>query len=178
MSYYHVYGLLLSFIVDDEQQEFLLDSGFIESDGRTVWYTNTNGHRYESITTPNVVDAALAQGLISEFHPIHEKLAAVADRFNGTISREGWKVRVETHLQATLRMLARQDSIFSCHCPIDVRIGTDPNRPGSFFWYFVVLDPNDILWVSMHKALVDIHFPVHRFLNGRPELPDYSEVQR
>jgi len=63
---YRITGpVILSFILEDEQQEFLLDTGTVESDGHTVWLINENG-RFESITTPNIIAAALAQGLLEE----------------------------------------------------------------------------------------------------------------
>jgi hypothetical protein len=60
--------LLLSFLFEDAQQDIILgpsDGGYIESDGRTVWYVTETG-RYESITTPNIIDHALRQTRIVE----------------------------------------------------------------------------------------------------------------
>lgn len=65
METYDLVGkLLLSFIVDDDQHDVILDSGVVESDGSTVWYTTPEGKRYESITTANVVDVGLQIGVL------------------------------------------------------------------------------------------------------------------
>lgn len=65
MATYDIIGkLVLSFIFDNDQQDVLLDSGTIETDGKTVWFIETDGKRYESITTPNVVDVGLGLGVL------------------------------------------------------------------------------------------------------------------
>lgn len=113
-----------------------------------------------------------------EGRPIHEKIAEYARRFEGTIAKEGWLERLEMHLQTQMEHLCEQDPIFGYACPIEIRVGTDPRRPGSFFWYFEVTDTEDILWGSIHKAHVDKHFPAKLFPRGRPEVPDYEKERR
>jgi hypothetical protein len=57
--------LVLAFIVDDEQQDFLLSEGHLEFDGSTVWLV-TPTSRFESITSANVIEHGLVQGLLVE----------------------------------------------------------------------------------------------------------------
>lgn len=65
MTSYDITGtLLLSFIFEGEQQDVLIDSGHIETDGCVVWYINDQGLRFESITTANVVDVGLGLGVL------------------------------------------------------------------------------------------------------------------
>lgn len=69
MKRYRLLGdLVLSFFIDDEPQEFLLGprDGYLESDGTTIWLCNAKG-RFESITTANLIDVALHDGLAEEF---------------------------------------------------------------------------------------------------------------
>ena len=65
MQRYLVVGpVVLSFLIEEEPHDVILKEGTIESDGVTVWYRDEEGHRYESITTPNVVSVGLAQGTL------------------------------------------------------------------------------------------------------------------
>lgn len=65
MDTYDIIGkIVLGFIVGNEQQDYILDSGRIETDGTTVWYTNDKGVRYESITEANVVSVGLGLGVL------------------------------------------------------------------------------------------------------------------
>lgn len=68
MKKYKLIGdIVLSFLFD-EQKEYLLgpkEGGTVESDGTTVWYITSEGKRYESITTANIIDVGLKRkGLI------------------------------------------------------------------------------------------------------------------
>jgi len=62
--------IVLSFILEDEQRDFLLspdDDQYLESNGTTVWLvTIKDGIKYESITTANVIDVALERNDIKE----------------------------------------------------------------------------------------------------------------
>ena len=65
MKRYRITGtILLSFILDDEQQEIFLTGGPLESDGDTVWYTPEAGDRQESITRASIIDAGLEKGCL------------------------------------------------------------------------------------------------------------------
>ena len=65
MTSYDITGtLLLSFIFEGEQQDVLIDSGHVETDGCTVWYLDDKGLRFESITTSNVIDVGLVLGVL------------------------------------------------------------------------------------------------------------------
>jgi hypothetical protein len=58
--------ILLSFIMDNEQHDYLLDKGTIEYDGKnTLWYIDSRGIKTESITTANVLKVALKRGDIT-----------------------------------------------------------------------------------------------------------------
>ena len=62
MKKYKIIGkIVLAFIFDDEQRDFLLDSksGTLEANDATVWLITPEGEKYESITTANVIDVAL-----------------------------------------------------------------------------------------------------------------------
>ena len=71
MKKYVITGkIVLSFILEDEQRDFLLspdDDQYLESNGTTVWLvTIKDGIKYESITTANVIDVALERNDIKE----------------------------------------------------------------------------------------------------------------
>ena len=65
MKKYEIVGkIVLSFIFDDEQRDFLLEpkeNCYLESDGNTVWYVQKD-EKFESITTANVIDVGLKRG--------------------------------------------------------------------------------------------------------------------
>lgn len=66
-QYIIVDTFLLSFIINNEQRDILFNKdehGWIESDGRTVWYIDSKGERWESITTPNIIDVGLKRNAI------------------------------------------------------------------------------------------------------------------
>lgn len=69
MKKYKIIGkIVLSFIFDDEQRDFLLEPNenqHLESNGATVWLIE-KGKKYESITTANVIDVALKRNDIEE----------------------------------------------------------------------------------------------------------------
>ena len=56
---------MLSFINDNEQADYLIEDGLIETDGITLWYINEHG-RFESITTANLVDFLIADNKVKE----------------------------------------------------------------------------------------------------------------
>lgn len=68
MDTYDIIGkLALSFPVCGEQEEYhLLDSGFLETDGHTVWYTSDKGFRFESTADPSVILIGLGIGVLRE----------------------------------------------------------------------------------------------------------------
>jgi len=70
MKKYIITGkIVLSFIFDDVQKEYLLDgqkNEYLESSGTTVWYITADGTRHESITTANIIDVALKRNDIKE----------------------------------------------------------------------------------------------------------------
>ena len=175
MTHYRIVGpLVLSFLVGNEQQDVLLDTGILERDESTIWYVNERG-RHESITTANVVEAALAQGLIIEFHPIHERLNARFRTFVGKPMNDMTLVNLKAAMESELRKAALEDDIFSYGCPIDVVIFTGEPYSGQVGWYFVAKEPSNIIWFSMHKAHMDAHFPAEMFPHGRPELPTFED---
>jgi len=74
-TYNVISPFLLSFIIDDEQRDILFNKngdGYVESDGVTVWYVtygtvdDEKEKRYESITTPNVIEVGLMNGALLE----------------------------------------------------------------------------------------------------------------
>jgi hypothetical protein len=60
--------IMLSFIEKNEQIDYLFRAGdgIVELEGSTVWFETTDGRRFESITTANIVPLALEQGNIKE----------------------------------------------------------------------------------------------------------------
>lgn len=74
MKKYRLIGkIVLSFIIDDEQQDWLLypsDKAFLESNGTTVWYITEKGERIESITTANIIDTGLEKGSLEEIKDV------------------------------------------------------------------------------------------------------------
>lgn len=63
LTYDLVGELLLSFLLSNEQQDVIVDEGFVETDGHTVWYTGKKG-RFESITEANIVEVGLDLGVL------------------------------------------------------------------------------------------------------------------
>ena len=75
MKRYQIIGsIMLSFIVDDEQADFLISKGILESDEVTVWYTKETGERFESITQAHIIDVCLEKGLIKSEGPVSDLL--------------------------------------------------------------------------------------------------------
>ena len=67
MEKYKIIGkIVLGFIFDNEQKDFLLDDGTLEREGNTVWFITPKGERHESITTANVIAVALKRNDIEE----------------------------------------------------------------------------------------------------------------
>jgi len=68
MKRYKIVGkILLSFIMRNEQHDFLFDDGTIEYDGKnTVWFIDSKNEKFESITTANVIETGLKKGDIVE----------------------------------------------------------------------------------------------------------------
>jgi len=69
MKKYKIIGkIVLAFIFDNEQRDFLLDSnsGTLEASDTTVWLITPEDVKYESITTANVIDVALKRKDIEE----------------------------------------------------------------------------------------------------------------
>jgi hypothetical protein len=59
--------ILLSFIIDDEQHDILLSpesNGHLEATEKTVWFVDDKGGRFESITTANIIDVAIARNAL------------------------------------------------------------------------------------------------------------------
>jgi hypothetical protein len=55
--------IMLSFIVDNDQKDYLLEEGILQTDGSTIWYMY-NGDAKESITTANAIALWEEQGKI------------------------------------------------------------------------------------------------------------------
>ena len=70
MKRYKIVGkILLSFIMRNEQHDFLFDDGTIEYDGKnTIWFVDDENKKLESITTANIIDIALRKGDIVEIN--------------------------------------------------------------------------------------------------------------
>jgi len=72
MKKYRILGtILLSFILEGEQHDSLLDPTegcWLEFDGSTIWYRQSDGQRFESITTPNAIDVFLRDKKIEEMN--------------------------------------------------------------------------------------------------------------
>ena len=70
MKRYRVIGeIILSFLDGNNQRDFIVDPkdhGVIECDGKTVWYVNGGGQKHESITTANIVEFGVKNGLLTE----------------------------------------------------------------------------------------------------------------
>jgi len=67
-KYKLLHDIVLSFDVGNYQYDFIIgpsDEGIIEFDGQTIWYVSSKG-RFESITTPNLIEIALQQKKIEE----------------------------------------------------------------------------------------------------------------
>jgi hypothetical protein len=58
--------IMLSFILDNEQRDLLFSDGTLEREGHTVWYITSEGERYESITTANIIEVGLKRKSIEE----------------------------------------------------------------------------------------------------------------
>lgn len=66
-QYLIVGSIILSFIINDEQRDILFNKdtqGHIQSDGTTVWYVDNQGTKWESITTPNIIEVGLKRNAI------------------------------------------------------------------------------------------------------------------
>jgi len=71
MKKYIITGkIVLSFLLEDEQRDFLLEPNedqYLEATDTTVWLvTIKDGIKYESITTANIIDVALERNDIKE----------------------------------------------------------------------------------------------------------------
>lgn len=56
--------IMLSFIVDNEQGDYLIDRGMIEFDGKAIWRRGKDGYLRESITQNHAIEVWLAEGRI------------------------------------------------------------------------------------------------------------------
>lgn len=66
MKSYLVTGdIVLSFLEGNEQKDYLIDQGAVETDGHTIWWVSA-GVRYESITTADAVDLYVSSGNLKE----------------------------------------------------------------------------------------------------------------
>jgi hypothetical protein len=68
-QYFIIDIFLLSFIINDEQRDILFNKdtkGHLEFNGNTVWYVDGEGTRWESITTPNIIEVGLKRNAIEK----------------------------------------------------------------------------------------------------------------
>jgi len=51
--------IILSFLTSQDQEDYILDSGFIECNEHAIWFIDSKGKKTESITTANEVEQFL-----------------------------------------------------------------------------------------------------------------------
>lgn len=57
--------IVLTFIIDDQKEDYLFTKGTLEADGNTVWLVQEDGTRRESINTTSIITTGLEKGALS-----------------------------------------------------------------------------------------------------------------
>jgi hypothetical protein len=64
MKKYKIIGIIpLCFVFNDEPHDILLssESGYLETDGSTVWLVDNDGEKFESTTTANIIEVGVKE---------------------------------------------------------------------------------------------------------------------